>query len=78
MPSKEHWNGIALKDSQQRPKMVNSICERMHQAVGNSLRAMVAMQPPAAIDSANRLVDTALSNCLFATRAPDQWHLDAI
>ena len=62
-------HGIKGQSTTSKNPQANSICERMHQAVGNSLRAMVAMQPPAAIDSANRLVDTALSNCLFATRA---------
>ena len=35
--------------------------------MGNTLCAMVALQLPAGIDSANHLVDTALANCLFAT-----------
>jgi len=47
----------------------NSICERMHQTVGNILRALQSMQPPAGVEDANRLVDTALANCVFATRA---------
>ena len=46
----------------------NAICERMHQTVGNSLRAMVAMNPPDGINTANQLVDSALANCMFATR----------
>ena len=41
----------------------------MHQAVGNTLRSLVSLNPPAGIDSANRMVDTALANCMFATRA---------
>ena len=47
----------------------NSICERMHQAVGNQLRAMSTMNPPEGIQDAKQMVDTALANCLFATRA---------
>ena len=47
----------------------NSIGECMHQTVGNNLRTMNAMHPPDGIDSANRLVDTALANCIFASRA---------
>jgi len=47
----------------------NSICERMHQAVGNSLRAMATLNPPGGINNANTLVDTALANCMYATRA---------
>ena len=45
----------------------NSICEWMHQAVGNSLRAMATMNPPAGLDSANHMVDTTLANCLLST-----------
>ena len=47
----------------------NSICERMHQAIGNTLRAMIELTPPHGIDSAARLVDTALANYVFATRS---------
>jgi hypothetical protein len=47
----------------------NAICERLHQAVGNTLRSLYNMNPPAGIDSANRLVDTALANAVFAARA---------
>jgi hypothetical protein len=38
----------------------------MHQVVGNSLRAMSTMNPPQGVDSAIRMVDTALANCVFA------------
>jgi len=47
----------------------NSICERMHQTVGNSLRAMATLKPPDGMAAANQLVDTALANCVFALRA---------
>jgi hypothetical protein len=47
----------------------NAICERMHQAVGNSLRVLSTMQPPAGINAARDLVDIALADALFATRA---------
>ena len=41
----------------------------MHQVVGNNLRAMMTMDPPDGIESANRMIDTVLANCMFATRA---------
>ena len=41
----------------------------MHQTVGNMLRAMISLNPPDGVDSAKALVDTALANCLFATRS---------
>lgn len=47
----------------------NALCERMHQTVGNTLRAMHSMNPPDGIASATQLVDMALANCLYATRA---------
>ena len=47
----------------------NSICERMHQTIGNTLRTMSNLTPPNGVETANQLVDTALANCMFATRA---------
>jgi len=58
-----HPHTITAKNPQ-----ANAICERMHQTVGNSLRAMVAMNPPDGINTATQLVDSALANCMFATR----------
>lgn len=59
-----HSHPISVKNPQ-----ANSICERMHQTVGNSLRAMEAMNPPQGVESAIQMVDTALANCLFALRS---------
>jgi transposase InsO family protein len=47
----------------------NAICERMHQTIGNNLRAMVSLNPHEGIITATQMVDTALANCLYATRA---------
>jgi transposase InsO family protein len=47
----------------------NAICEQMHQSVGNSLRVLRQWTPPAGINDANMLVDTALANAIYATRA---------
>jgi hypothetical protein len=41
----------------------------MHQSVGNSLRVLRQWTPPAGINDANTLVDTALANSIYATRA---------
>jgi len=41
----------------------------MHQVVGNALRVLSTMTPPAGIADASQLVDTALSNAMFAHRA---------
>ena len=61
-----HINGrpITVKNPQ-----ANSICERMHQAVGNSLRVMTTYNPPQIIEDANQLVDTAIANAIFAARS---------
>jgi hypothetical protein len=40
----------------------------MHQTVGNVLRAMIRLNPPDGLITANQMVDTALANCLYATR----------
>ena len=50
-------HGISGHPTTSNNPQANSLCENMHQTVGNTLRAMVIMQPPAGIDSANRLVD---------------------
>ena len=62
-------NGIRARSTTVKNPQANAICERMHQTVGNTLRTLVTLNPPAGIDTANRLVDTALANCMFATRA---------
>jgi transposase InsO family protein len=49
-----HSHPTSVKNPQ-----ANAICERMHQVVGNSLRAMSTMNPPQGVDSAIRMVDTA-------------------
>ena len=41
----------------------------MHLVVGNSLRALTTLNPPAGIVDANQLVDTALANAMFAHRS---------
>ena len=46
-----------------------AICERMHQSVGNTLRVLRTLQPPAGVQNAQQLVDTALANAVYATRA---------
>ena len=62
-------HGIQSHCISSKNPQANSICERMHQAVGNSLRVLTTLNPPAGIDTANQLVETALANTLFATRA---------
>jgi transposase InsO family protein len=47
----------------------SAICEQMHQAVRNSLRVLRQWTPPAGINDANTLVDTALANAIYVTPA---------
>jgi hypothetical protein len=56
-------NLLQLKKIQKQ----NAICERMHQAVGNSLRVLWQWTPPNHLDYAHLLVDTALANAMYAT-----------
>jgi transposase InsO family protein len=46
----------------------NSICERMHQAIGNTLRVLTTMEKPRGVNSAKQLVDTAIADAFYATR----------
>jgi transposase InsO family protein len=47
----------------------NAICERMHQAIGNSLWILRKWTPPAGVDDVKQLVNTALANAMYAMRA---------
>jgi hypothetical protein len=47
----------------------NAICERMHQAVGNSLHILKQWTPPNHLDDAHLLIDTVLANAMYAMRA---------
>jgi transposase InsO family protein len=65
---------LARHDIRSRPittknPQANAICERMHQTIGNSLRAMTSLNPPEGVTTANEMIDVALANCLYATRA---------
>jgi transposase InsO family protein len=57
-----HCHPISAKNPQ-----ANSICERMHQTIGNSLRVLSTLHPPAGILDAHQLVDTAIANAVYAT-----------
>ena len=46
----------------------NSICERMHQTVGDILRVMCHTHPPENINTANQMIDNALSTASHALR----------
>jgi hypothetical protein len=41
----------------------------MHQSVGNSLRVLKQWNPPAGLNDTHALLDAALANAMYATRA---------
>lgn len=59
-----HRHPITTKNPQ-----ANAICERMHQSIGQSLRILTNVDPPQGIAHANQLIDTAIANAVYATRA---------
>jgi transposase InsO family protein len=61
-------NGVSSRPTTVKNPQANAICERMHHTVGNTLRMLSTLNPPAGVDTANRLVEMALANCMFATR----------
>lgn len=61
--------GIHKSPANRKTPTANSICERMHQTVGNILRTMSTLNPPTALETGKLMVDTALANCIFALRA---------
>ncbi|KAG7361614.1 hypothetical protein IV203_036715 [Nitzschia inconspicua] len=52
----------------QKNPQANSVCERMHQAIGNTLRVLTTLEPPTGADSARQLVDTAIADAVYAAR----------
>ena len=62
-------NGITDKPTTAKNPQANSVCERVHQCVGNTLRILSSTQPPAGIQDAEHLVDTALATAMYATQS---------
>ena len=62
-------NGVHGHPTSTKNPQANAICERMHQTVGNSLRVLTTLNPPQGYEEAGHLVDLALANAMFATRA---------
>jgi hypothetical protein len=59
-------NGIKDVPTTVKNPQANSICERMHQTVANSLRSMIHTNPPNNMEEANAMIDECLA---LATRA---------
>jgi len=62
-------NDIQCRPTTAKNPQANAICEWMHQAVGNSLRVLHRWNPPDGLANAQALVDAALANAMYATRA---------
>jgi transposase InsO family protein len=60
--------GIIPRPTTPKNPRANSICERMHQVVGNTLRVLSTMNPPEGVDQAVQLIDTAIADAVYATR----------
>ena len=60
--------GIRPRPTTSKNPQANSICERIHQSVGNMLRALRNMHPPEGIEDATQLVDTAVAMAMYAIR----------
>jgi len=62
-------HGIQRHPTTVKNPQANAICERMHQAVGNSLRTLTSLKPPDGLVEARQVLDTALANAMYAHRA---------
>jgi transposase InsO family protein len=61
-------HNIVSKPTTAKNPRANAVCERMHQAVGNTLRVLSTMDPPQGAVHAEQLVDTAIAEAVYATR----------
>ncbi|KAG7356978.1 integrase core domain containing protein [Nitzschia inconspicua] len=59
---------ICSRPTTAKNPQANSVCERMHQAIGNTLRVLTTLEPPTGADSAKQLVDTAIADAVYAAR----------
>ena len=63
----QQWGIKDVSTTSHNPQ-ANSICERMHQTVGNILRTTLHTVQPETIEDAETLVDHALASTMHATR----------
>jgi transposase InsO family protein len=61
-------HGINSRTTTSKNPQANSVCERMHQTIGNTLRVLSTLNPPEGVDQAEQLVDTAIADAVYATR----------
>jgi len=70
-------NGINPRPISSKNPQANAVCERMHQAVGNSLRVLKDIQYPFNMQDAHQLVDTAIANAVYAQRSSYHGTIDS-
>jgi transposase InsO family protein len=77
---------ITSRPTTAKNPQANSVCERVHQAIGNTLRVLTTLNPPQGVVNAEHLVDTAIADTVYALRCtyhsslkqhPEDWHLVA-
>ena len=63
------WCNIKDLTTLAKNPQANTVCERMHQTVGNVLRILLDGEPPKNITRAKKFIDKALSIAMHAMRA---------
>ena len=63
IPSK---TGVKAVPTTSRNPTANSMCERMHQTVGNVLHTTLHGNPPKNLNKANELIDEAISTVMHS------------
>jgi transposase InsO family protein len=61
-------NGVKDVPTTVKNPQSNAICERMHQTAGNIIRTLTHTHPPANMQVANQVVDSALASTMHALR----------
>ena len=62
-------NGIEDVPTTVKNPQANSICERMHQTVGNCLRTNLHTNPPLNVPHAHNIIDSALASASYSLRS---------
>jgi transposase InsO family protein len=63
-----HVHNINDRTTTAKNPQANAVCERMHEAIVNTLRVLSTMAPPQGVAQAEQLVDTAIADAVYATR----------
>jgi transposase InsO family protein len=70
-------NNIEDVPTSSKNPQANSICERMHQTVGNVLRTLLHVHRPTNVDTAAQLVDSALATAMHTMRSATHGSIQA-